>query len=369
MNFYQHKREKLEVIILYNIMTTAKKATDEILYINFNQTHSCFVVGTDTGFSVYKTDPFREMCTRKFEGGMVLVEMLYQTNLFALVGGGKNPVYPSNKVLIWDDRRLKCIGELSFRSVVKGIKLTKDVLIVILDHKVCVHSLTEYKLLKQIDTITNNEGLCAMSGNPQSNMLATLTTEPGFVRLENLGTDKNSTISAHLSEIGYLSLNFDGTLLATASKKGTLIRVFDTTTGDKLHEFRRGIDSAVIKNISFDPLSKWMVVTSNKETIHIYSLQKEKKESEPKTEVKTESKDVVPQNTVSTLTPIKDILPSYFSSEWSHKQIKILGLNETNSIVTFGAKDYTLVIIDSKGAYYLVSFGEETPSYIQKCYM
>jgi len=32
--------------------------------------------------------------------------MIHKTNIFAMVGGGKIPRYPKNKLMIWDDCKL-----------------------------------------------------------------------------------------------------------------------------------------------------------------------------------------------------------------------------------------------------------------------
>ena len=51
--------------------------------------------------------------------------MLYKSNIVALVGGGKNPKFPQNKLILWDDAQYKSVGEISFRTDIKSIKLRK----------------------------------------------------------------------------------------------------------------------------------------------------------------------------------------------------------------------------------------------------
>lgn len=61
-------------------------------------------------------------------------------------------------------------------------------------------------------------------------------------------------------------------MLATASDKGTVIRVFSLPNGDRVHEFRRGTYPAKIYSISFNQTSTLLSVSSDTETVHIFKL-------------------------------------------------------------------------------------------------
>lgn len=52
--------------------------------------------------------------------------MLRQTNILALVGGGENPKFPKNKVIIWDDSNDKIISELTFKSEIQNVILKTE---------------------------------------------------------------------------------------------------------------------------------------------------------------------------------------------------------------------------------------------------
>ena len=75
-----------------------------------------------------------------FEGGVKMAEMLFRTNIIALVGTGNNNSYPSQRLILWDDIQHRPFGELNFKTDVLNVKLRKDKVIVVLEHKVYVYN-------------------------------------------------------------------------------------------------------------------------------------------------------------------------------------------------------------------------------------
>jgi autophagy-related protein 18 len=83
-----------------------------------------------------------------------------------------------------------------------------------------------------------------------------------------------NVIEAHHTTLSCAAINNSGTMVATASEKGTIIRVFDVPDGNKLFQFRRGSLPAQIFCMSFNATSSLLSVSSATETIHIFKLEK-----------------------------------------------------------------------------------------------
>lgn len=81
-----------------------------------------------------------------------------------------------------------------------------------------------------------------------------------------------NVIQAHKSPISFLSINSAGTMLATASDKGTVIRVWSIPGAEKLYQFRRGTRETKIYSINFNLVSTLLAVSSAHDTVHIFKL-------------------------------------------------------------------------------------------------
>ncbi|KAG5379891.1 hypothetical protein IGI04_027733 [Brassica rapa subsp. trilocularis] len=281
--------------------------------------------------------------------------MLFRCNILAIVGGGPDPQYPPSKVMIWDDHQSRCIGELSFRSDVRSVRLRRDRIVVVLEQKIFVYNFVDLKLMHQIETIANPKGLCAVSqGGGGSMVLVCPGLQKGQVRIEHYASKRTKFVMAHDSRIACFALTQDGGLLATASSKGTLVRVFNTVDGTLRQEVRRGADRAEIYSLAFSSNAEWLAVSSDKGTAHVFGLKVNsgsQVKDTPRIAAELTRSSSSPS---SSLSLFKGVLPKYFSSEWSVAQFRLV--EGTQYIVAFGHQKNTVVILGMDGSFYRCQF-------------
>ena len=317
----------------------------KILYITFNQDSSCFAIGTETGFSIYKSYPLNQRYTKNMNGGIGIIEMMNRSNILALVGGGDNPKFAVNKVIIWDDYQEKIISEIRCISKIKSIRVKRDRLFIVCTQKIYIFSFLPLENIENIQTIENPKGIVAISAEPNTSILAYLNKPLGSVTLKDVDTSKDITIHAHTNMIGYMTFNSNGTLLATCSEKGTLIRIFNATNGDKIQELRRGTENAEIYCLAFDLTGTFLVCSSDRKTVHIFKLI-EKNDINYNEDMKNN------KSVFAKVTTFLGFDHTYFNSEWSYTKFKI---NDTKTVCAFGP-DKTVIAISIEGNYYQASY-------------
>lgn len=311
---------------------------NKMLHVSFNQDSTCFACGQENGFAVYNCDPPTERFSRLSNdateaNGIGIVEMLFRSNIFAVVGGGKFPKYPPNTLMIWDDFQNKCIAELEFKTAVTGVRLRRDLILVTIEERAYLYNFSDLQLLKTYDTFPNTRGIAAMTFGDHK-IIAVPGNVSGTVIINNLHTDDQRIITAHNNPLSAIALNTDGTMLATASERGTLIRIWDTRNGEMVKEFRRGLEVVAITSLTFDLDTTRLAVCSTKGTTHIFSLI-----SDPETRN---------LNRKSSFSYISGYLPAYFGSEWSSVSFDV----PPNSVCTFSNNSVdTVYVITTDGKF------------------
>ena len=252
------------------------------------------------------------------------VEMLCSCNKLALVvtddteNNSSSECLGNDQVLIWDfdlngnhygkngdnddnpchhdyvggeTGRLVC--ELTFYHRVLAVKLTRDRICVVLCDRIHVYNFGTLKLLDTISTGSNHLGLLCISkemetdGNVAHNysglVLVCPTTQEGQVRVKLYKARKSFLIDAHKGKLAAMALTENGSHLATASERGTIVRLFSINTrnptdkslpkmGSLLKEFRRGFEQARIESLSFSLDKSWLACASDHGTIHIFQV-------------------------------------------------------------------------------------------------
>mmetsp|Transcript_2440 Transcript_2440/g.7449 ORF Transcript_2440/g.7449 Transcript_2440/m.7449 type:complete len:515 (+) Transcript_2440:244-1788(+) len=289
---------------------------DELLFMGFNQDASCVSIGTNRGYRIYNCQPFGRNIFSA-EGGISIVEMLFCTSLVALVGARDNAAFSPRHLKLWNTKTASVICELDFEGEIQAVKMNRKRLIVVLQSSLHIYDLDSMVNLQTLEISTLGSSL------PGSQQAATAPgtswpSAPGVASTRQAGSqdassngssllpsplcelspDENNSflalpansvcgdiflydalnlvefrwIKAHKSPLTALKFSLDGTLLATASETGTVIRVFRVPTGERLFSFRRGTYSATLYSLAFDETNTMLAASTSNGTVHVFSL-------------------------------------------------------------------------------------------------
>lgn len=244
--------------------------------------------------------------------------------------------------------------------------MNRSRLVVCLKDGIYIHNIRDMRLLHSIKQLPENPmGLMSLSLN--SHLAYPCTKDAGNIQIFDAGNlQERIVIEAHSSSIAAMNFSSTGSLLATASQKGTVIRVFCTKNGQRVMEFRRGMKRyAQIVSLNFSICGNFVSVSSNTETIHIFRVDQKAKDAAEKRQDKlalTESGDEEEKDDdqrsgiIKAFSKAMEFIPMstmlYQDRAFAHVQLTEPGLRYT-CVVTKLEKEFRLMVACEDGFLYI----------------
>ncbi|KAM7536435.1 hypothetical protein Aperf_G00000083050 [Anoplocephala perfoliata] len=247
---------------------------------SFNPDFSELSIVTSTGFYILSTT---ELNTRRVFSMSKIMKSLMFTYLYQ----GDEPdlvqyneefivvVYKRSptSLSIFNRENPKLAYSSKYSAPIMSVRIFKKLLVVVLTNLICIYKMNESKRPRKITFIASDpRSAVAFSVYRDKCILACPHSMIiGSVVIYDVKASKRiRTFTAHGGKLAVLALNEKGTLLATASETGSIIRVFSCLGGGRLMEFRS--HSSHIQSINFSIEDEFLVCAGKTDTIHIFKL-------------------------------------------------------------------------------------------------
>ena len=251
--------------------------------VSYNQDFTYVAVATPTGYVIHSTENGQRYHSDGTLGALKICEMLFTSSLLCVVGDGDTPAMSPRRIKVLDARHRKVLGEISCASTVLAVRLNRARVIARERTRCTVYELGTLCAQQTIETAACDKGLVALSADAESSVLAYpgSETEGTVVVHDALNLCSITEVRAHRSPLAAIALNADGTMVATASARGTVIRVTSLPSGTKMWSFRRGATSSTIQSLNFGAMTfnpPLLCVSSDKGTAHVFAIEGEPRE-------------------------------------------------------------------------------------------
>lgn len=246
-------------------------ASEGVNHVTLNQTGDLMVSTLPNGFAVMDSFPRKLRFHRQGVGHLKAVKLKGTSNLVAFVKRDE-----PRSVVLFDQRRERPIGELT-TSDTDNVDAFDwgDRIIATISRAgaVAVYDLSDLRLEHTFASAhAHADEVLAVNASTVAYPDAVI----GSIRIYDSATATTKTIRAHEHAIACSCLSPDGKSLATASTKGTVIRIHSVPAGDRERavELRRSSSPARVHAIamSHDSPPSLLALASDSGTLHVFEI-------------------------------------------------------------------------------------------------
>jgi len=287
----------------------------EVLAVSFNQDQSCLAVATTRGVKIFSLDAGLEcVFEHRKMGACRIAEMLFRSSLLVVVGAGETHDMSPRRLKVFNTSTRAVIADLPFPDTIAAVRLDRQKLVVVEARRATIFDLATLATQREIATARNERGVVAMTADETGETSLVALPAETFAAFTPPGTKANKAntrgdgprdgatdsrlasrlgvvvvhdclnhhavceIRAHRAPLAAMAFSSDGRYLATASERGTVVRVHVLPAADErfTKTFRRGVQGAVVRQIAFGPKTPnggiALAASSEKGTVHVFRL-------------------------------------------------------------------------------------------------
>ncbi|MES1912783.1 MAG: hypothetical protein MHM6MM_005007 [Cercozoa sp. M6MM] len=229
-------------------------------------------------------------------GGVSQVAPFFRSSLAFAVGDGRARAFSPRKIRVLNLRKhgqrqrealpppKHIVGEINFNGSVNRVASNRHRLVVTAAHKVHVFDVSQLRLLHSVATPYNRHGTLALAPTTDNRRCFAAwpcsSADGRFMLYDAFLLKTMAIVRAHQHPIARLAFDSSGTLLASSSTRGTVVRVWAVPSGKRIAQFRRGTRAARIESMQFSPSGAFLAVVSSTNTVHVFSLPRQRSDSD-----------------------------------------------------------------------------------------
>lgn len=176
-----------------------------------------------------------------------------------------------NKVFLWDNAYGECSAQLGFNEEIVNLVLKPEYLLIILSKSICLYDIKNQVSHLQMKTALNTKGAGDLFIKGVYSVMAICGQKDGELALAE-GTSVTKSVVAHQHPLSVVSFSPDGSMIATVSTNGTLIRLFDHELRH-LCVYRRGTFPQDVLSLCISEDGGALAAVSASGTVHLFNAQ------------------------------------------------------------------------------------------------
>lgn len=272
----------------------------EISSVNISNNGENFGVTLQHSVQIYSINPVKRVFLKDFVNCTIThMSIIDDGSMISFSTRNVTPIERKYKAVIWNIQSNQLITEISLDEEILSLHLSRQFLLIVLINSVIVYDISQRKTQCEQLTSENSRGtadliesdkpLVAICGlqvgsvhvsEIVSSSKLSSSSDADFSDLKDfdvigfkpsISGDSSSIIfQAHSHPLAAIKFSPDGSLIATSSEKGTVVRLFDAFTGNHLSTFRRGNIPSNILALCFSQSNSELIAVSDNGTAHLF---------------------------------------------------------------------------------------------------